>query len=324
MTLRFIADEAAEGQRVDKWLATTVPDVSRAKIQVWISEGRVRIDGRPCRSRDAVTEGNVVEVEPGEPPPTRAEPDDSVTVEVVFEDEYLLIVNKPAGMVVHPARGHVTGTLVNGLLARGDFTRTSADPLDKLGNFRPGIVHRIDKETSGLLVVTKTDAARDGLKDDLASHRVERVYRAITCGVPRVTEIRSMYGRHPKSRLRFTSLLSEGKAAVTYVKVLEALAMGHAALVECRLETGRTHQIRVHLAEKSETPILADKLYKTRLSGDILLEDASQRMGRQALHAGVLGFEHPITKVNHRFEVPPPSDFLAALDMLRAVTQSGA
>ncbi len=319
MTLRFIADEAAEGQRVDKWLATTVPDVSRAKIQAWISEGRVRIDGHTCRSRDAVTTGNVVEVDPGEPPLSGAEPDASVSVEVVYEDEYLLVVNKPAGMVVHPARGHASGTLVNGLLARGGFSKASADPLDKLGHFRPGIVHRIDKETSGLLVVTKTDPARDGLKDDLASHRVERVYRAITCGVPRVTEIRSMYGRHPKSRLRFTSFVSDGKAAVTYVKVLEVLATGHAAFVECRLETGRTHQIRVHLAEKAETPILADKLYRTRLSSDLLLKEATAAIGRQALHAGVLGFEHPITKQPLRFEVPPPADFLAALDVLRLV-----
>jgi 23S rRNA pseudouridine1911/1915/1917 synthase len=317
VTLRFIADEAADGQRVDKWLAATVPDVSRAKIQAWIVECRVRIDGRTCRSRDALAEGNVIEVDPGEPPASRAEPDASVLIEVVHEDEHLLVVNKPAGMVVHPARGHASGTLVNGLLARGGFSRASADPLDKFGHFRPGIVHRIDKETSGLLVVTKTDAAREGLKDDLATHRVERVYQAITCGVPSVTEIRSMYGRHPKSRLRFTSLLNEGKPAVTYVKLLEIMATSHAALVECRLETGRTHQIRVHLAEKSETPILADKLYRTRLSSDVLLKEAAAAIGRQALHAGVLGFEHPITKEPLRFEVPAPAEFHAALEILR-------
>ena len=167
MTLRFIVEGSAEGQRVDKWLTSVVPDVSRARIQAWISEGRVRINGLACRARDAVTQGAVIEVEPGQPPLSGAEPDGNVSLQVIYEDEHLLVINKPAGLVVHPARGHATGTLVNGLLARGGFARVSADPRDRLGHFRPGIVHRIDKDTSGLLVVTKTDVAREGLKASL-------------------------------------------------------------------------------------------------------------------------------------------------------------
>ncbi len=322
MTLRFIADESAEGHRVDKWLAARVPDVSRVRIQAWIAEGRVRIDGLTCRARAAVSPGNVIEVEPGEPPPSGAEPDSNVSVDVVYEDEHLLVINKPAGLVVHPARGHAMGTLVNGLLARGGFSRQSADARDNLGHFRPGIVHRIDKDTSGLLVVTKSDVAREGLKLDLASHRVERSYQAITCGVPRVSEIRSMYGRHPTSRLRFTSMLNQGKSAVTQIRVLEVLAAGHAGLVECRLETGRTHQIRVHLTERAQTPLLADRLYRNAKSGDVLLKEASAIIGRQALHASVLGFEHPVTKEVHRFEAPPPAEFLAAVEVLRRTTET--
>ena len=318
MTLRFIVEPSAEGERVDKWLATQLPDVSRAKIQGWIREGRVHIDGRACRARAAVAAGNVVEVEPGAPPLSRAEPDDAVRVDVVYEDEHVLVVNKPAGLVVHPARGHATGTLVNGLLARGTF-ESPADERDSLGHLRPGIVHRIDKDTSGLLVVTKTDQAREGIKAELAAHRVERVYMAITCGVPEAAVIRTLYGRHPTSRLRFTSNVESGKSAVTHVRVLEVLAAGHAALVECRLETGRTHQIRVHLTEKAKTPLLGDRLYRTHKSSDERLQPAAELIGHQALHAGVLGFEHPVTNERLRFEVLPPLEFEVAVEALRAI-----
>ncbi len=319
MTLRFIVEEQEADERVNKWLATKIPDASRVKIQAWIREGRVRIDGRSCRPRDSIAPGNAVEVEPGEPPLSHAEPDSAVAIDVIYEDEHLLVVNKPPGVVVHPAKGHMKGTLVNGLLARGTFKQPNADERDTLGHLRPGIVHRIDKDTSGLLVVTKTDAAREGLKCELASHRVERVYQAITCGVPMVTEIRTLYARHSTSRLRFTSNVEQGKSAVTHLRVLESLAGGHAAHVECRLETGRTHQIRVHLTERAQTPLLADKLYCNHKSGDTLLKHAAERIGRQALHAGVLGFEHPIDKRVCRFEVPLPEDFVAALETLRLI-----
>jgi len=233
---------------------------------------------------------------------------ENIPVNVVYEDEDILVVNKPAGMVFHPGHGNFTGTLLNALAYYYKDTGSTAY-----------LCHRIDKDTSGLLVVTKTDAAREGLKCELLSHRVERVYQAITCGVPTVSEIHTLYARHPTSRLRFTANVDHGKSAVTHLRVIESLAGGHAAHVECRLETGRTHQIRVHLTERAQTPLLADKLYRNHRSGDASLKDAAERIGRQALHAGVLGFEHPIDKRACRFEVPPPEDFVSALEALRLI-----
>jgi 23S rRNA pseudouridine1911/1915/1917 synthase len=241
-----------------------------------------------------------------------------VVLDIRYEDQHLLIVNKPAGLVVHPARGHQNGTLVNGLLARPGFALVSADPRDEQGSLRPGIVHRIDKDTSGLLVVAKDDPTREGLKLQLAEHSMERVYLALTVGVPSVMTIRTLYGRDPKSRLRFSSRVREGKTAVTHVSVREVLAEGRAAFIECRLETGRTHQIRVHLSEQSKAPLLADALYGRTPAATDLAEIAGT-LNRQALHATVLGFVHPITGEALRFEVPPPDDFMNALNALRAL-----
>lgn len=316
---RFTIGIDAAGERVDKWLAANMPDVSRARVQAWIAEGRVHIDGRPCRPRYILVAGNIIDVQPGPAPTTLAEPDASVAIDVVFEDEHLMVINKPAGMVVHPARGHATGTLVNGLIARNTFKQPLVDPLDSEGHLRPGIVHRIDKDTSGLLVISKTDPVREGLKEQLAQHRMQRVYQAVTCGVPKMLEIRTLFGRHPTSRLRFTSKVRDGKPAATHVRVLQVLAGGHAAWVECRLETGRTHQIRVHLMEQAQSPLLADPLYRNEKSSDPLLQYAAGLIGRQALHAGVLGFVHPVTDEQLRFEVPPGPDFTAALRALQAV-----
>lgn len=315
--MRFPIDAAAAGERVDKLLARLMPGTSRATIQRWISEERVRIDGRPCRPRDVPPAGSVVEVEPGPPPPTEAEPDPSVPFRVLFEDPHLLVVNKPAGVVVHPARGHRHGTLVSGLIARPGFERAPADPRDPSGSLRPGIVHRIDKDTSGILVVAKDEPTREGLKAKLASHEVEREYLALTLGVPKAGRIDTRYGRDPKSRLRFSSRLREGKRAVTHLRVLEELAGGRAALVSCRLETGRTHQIRVHLAEQAKTPILADALYGRR-PRDADLAAIETELGRQALHAAVLGFAHPLTGEALRFEAELPADMQRALEQLRS------
>jgi 23S rRNA pseudouridine1911/1915/1917 synthase len=284
-----------------------------------MGEGRIRLGGKPCRPRDVVGEGSELEVEPGPAVPSSAEPDPSVSVEVIFEDEHLVVVNKPAGLVVHPARGHRTGTLVNGLLARPGFGSAPADERDRDGAQRPGIVHRIDKDTSGILVVAKTERAREALKAALSSHRVERRYLGLTLGVPRPRTIRTAYGRDRRSRLRFTSKVREGKPAVTHVSVVESFH-GRAALVECRLETGRTHQIRVHLAEQTKTPLLGDVLYGRKPAAADLAAVA-ERLGRQALHAAVLGFVHPETGKALRFEVPPPEDFRAALAALRALPE---
>lgn len=315
----FLLGPEQRRERVDKVLTGLLPHVSRATVQRWIEEGRVQVDGRPCRAKDSVTAGARIELEAGPPPPSDADPDPDVVLDVCFEDEHLLVVNKPAGLVVHPARGHRSGTLVNGLLARPGFSRTSPDPRDADSSLRPGIVHRIDKETSGLLVVAKDDRTREGLKQQLAAHTVERAYLGITVGTPPSGTIRTLHARDPKSRLRFTSLTSVGKTAVTHVKVLERLAGGRATYIECRLETGRTHQIRVHLSQQCKTPLLADKVYGSNVSLAAEIRDIACALGRHALHAAVLGFVHPLSSAALRFEVPPPPDFSEALAALRAL-----
>jgi 23S rRNA pseudouridine1911/1915/1917 synthase len=295
-----------------------MPEVSRATVQRWISEGRVKLDGKICRAKQQVRGGAKLEVEPSEPPPSTATPDASVEFQVLHEDAHLIVVDKPAGLVVHPARGHASGTLVNGLLARGGFERASADARDPNAAVRPGVVHRIDKDTSGVLVVAKDEPSREGLKKQLSEHSMERVYRALTLGVPKSGSITTMYDRHPRSRLRFTSKTDHGKRAVTHVAVVERFAEGRAAVVECRLETGRTHQIRVHLAEQAGTPLLADWLYG-HTPGGADLQAIATALGRQALHAAVLGFVHPVTQAQLRFESPLPADLTAALSALRAL-----
>ncbi len=317
MTRRFELGPSEPRDRLDKVLARLLPGTSRSVVQRWIEEGRVSVAGRSCRAKDAVGAGDVIEVDPGPAPASDAEPDPSVRFDVVFEDEALLVIDKPAGLVVHPARGHRTGTLVNGLLAREGFQRTVSDPRDPAGALRPGIVHRIDKDTSGLLVVAKTETAREGLKAQLAAHQVERLYRALTVGVPATGSIRTRYGRDPRSRLRFSSKVAQGKLAVTNVSVRESFA-ARAAFVECRLETGRTHQIRVHLSEQRRTPLLGDRLYGAPPK-DPDLAAIALTLGRQALHAAVLGFQHPLSGESLRFESQLPADFVSALDALRAL-----
>lgn len=305
----FVVDAEQAGTRVDKvitdWLAGTA---SRAAVQRWIDEQRVTIDGRPARAKEVVKYGQAVMFEAGPGQKTTAEADESVAVDVVWEDPHLLVVNKPAGLVVHPARGHRVGTLVNGLLARTDGASVSADEQDPEGALRPGIVHRIDKDTSGLLVVAKTDQSREGLKAQFAAHSIERSYWAATVGCPRVSKIDTFYGRHPTNRLKFTSRLSTGRRAVTNIEVVERF--DGASIVHCRLETGRTHQIRVHLSEQADAPLLADRLYgKSTLPAR--LQAAVGELHRQALHAQVLGFVHPITGKALRFEVPLPDELVA-------------
>ncbi len=301
--------ETAAGERLDKVLASMLPDFSRATLQRWAAEGRVLLEGRPASRAHRVRGGEHVLVRPAPPPPSRAEPQD-IPLHVVYEDEHLLVVDKPAGMVVHPGAGHPDGTLVNALLHHG-IGQPGGDPL------RPGIVHRIDKDTSGLLVVARSEAAREGLVDRFRRHDIERSYLAIATGHPpeRATW-RTLHGRHPRDRKRFSSRVTRGREAVTHVEVRERLH--GAALLVCRLETGRTHQIRVHLADHG-FPLLGDPLYG-RPSRDPRLRAAAGALGRQALHAAVLGFEHPVTGERLRFESPVPDDLRAALSDLRLET----
>jgi 23S rRNA pseudouridine1911/1915/1917 synthase len=318
VTVRFVVAPDEPAERLDKLLTRRLPDTSRATVQRWIEEGRVLVDGRSRRGKDLIRGGAIIDVEPGPRPTSRAEPDASVRFGVLHEDPHLIVVDKPAGVVVHPARGHAGGTLVNGLLARDGFVAASADPRDKTGSLRPGIVHRIDKDTSGVLVVAKDDVTREGLKAQLMARSVERYYFALTQGVPLAGRIDTLYARDPRSRLRFTSRVKLGRRAITHVEVLEALAGARAALVRCRLETGRTHQIRVHLAERAQTPLLADKLYG-RTAPEGPLREVAAALGRQALHAAAIGFVHPVTGESLRFESALPEDMTAALTMLRSL-----
>jgi 23S rRNA pseudouridine1911/1915/1917 synthase len=289
---------------------------SRAAVQRWIEHGRVLVDGQPGRASAKVPRGAAIEVNPEEPPATSAAPDASVLFQVVYEDPHLLVIDKPAGLVVHPARGHEAGTLVNGLLARGGFERAPIDPGDPAGHLRPGIVHRLDKGTSGLLVVAKDVRTREGLMTLFAKHDVEREYLAIVIGQPEDARFETLHARHPGDRLRFSSRVHEGRRAVTEIRVVERI--GPCALVACRLETGRTHQIRVHLTEQARTPILGDPLYGKPPKSPVLRALADE-LGRQALHARVLGFVHPVTREAMRWESPLPAEIMKVIAALRAL-----
>ncbi len=317
---RFVLPDDQPRDRLDKVLAGLMPESSRATLQRWIEEGRVTVDGGPCRARDHVRPRQLIELVPAAPPPTQAVADATVAFEVLYEDPHLLVIDKPAGLVVHPAKGHAAGTLVNGLLARYDWAWADGEDSDPCGAFRPGIVHRIDKDTSGILVVARSEVAREGLKVQLASHQMGRRYLAISLGIPRTTSITTLFGRHPRSRLKWSSLVREGKQAVTHVRPLEVLANSTVALVECRLETGRTHQIRVHLAEQTKTPLLADSVYGRRVQTPHIVE-AERLIGRQALHAAELAFSHPVTGAALEFKLEPPADFARCLDYLRSISR---
>jgi 23S rRNA pseudouridine1911/1915/1917 synthase len=321
--LRFEALAADPRDRLDKLVVRLLAGAgrveSRAAVQRWIDHGRVLVDGQPLRASASVPAGARVEVHPEAPEPTTAEPDASIELRVVHEDAHLLVVDKPAGLVVHPARGHASGTLVNALLGRGGFERAEADARDPAGHLRPGIVHRLDKDTSGLLVVAKDGPTREALKALFARHDIEREYVAIVVGEAVDATYSTLHGRHPTDRLRFTTGVTTGKRALTHVRVLERL--GPATLVACTLDTGRTHQIRVHLAERGGTPILGDALYG-RPPRDPLLRAVAEELGRQALHARVLGFVHPATGVRMRWESPMPADMARAAERLRAATRS--
>lgn len=293
---------------------------SRAEIQRWIALGRVTSGGQALTHAAAKppAHGTVV-VAPAPPLTTQVVADATVAFRVVHEDAYLIIIDKPAGLVVHPAKGHAEGTLVHGLLARPGWPTLAPDPNDPGGAVRPGIVHRIDRGTSGLLVVAKTARAREGLKDLFAQHDLDREYIAIAAGHTKPSKVDTPYGRHPTERLRMTSR-SGPRRAVTRVSVLEELA--DATLVRCRLETGRTHQIRVHLAEQLRTPIVGDPLYgKAPTRG--LVADVWRSLGRQALHAATLGFVHPITHQRMSWTSELPADIAEALARLREASPAG-
>jgi 23S rRNA pseudouridine1911/1915/1917 synthase len=312
---------SAKGLRLDRYLVTAfagVPEApSRSEIQRWLDAGAVEVDGIVARARDAARPGAKIVVHPLARARTDAAAEEGIAFDILHVDADLVVVVKPPGLVVHPAAGHAGGTLVNGLLARGLFTaEVLADEADP-GHVRPGIVHRLDKGTSGVMVVARTVRAREHLKAQFAKHTIEREYVALASGELADCTFSSLHGRHPGDRKRFTGKVSQGKRAVTHVRVLERL--GRVTFVACTLETGRTHQIRMHLGEGG-APIVGDEAYGFRTK-DPVLRSIALELGRPALHARVLGFVHPKTGKPVRFEVPPPPDFTKALAKLRAAVK---
>ncbi len=301
----------AQSGRLDKALADST-ELSRARIQALIADGQVTVDGHRATSASAkVAEGTTFTIQVPAAIEPEAKPQD-IPLDIVFEDDHLVVVNKPAGMVVHPAAGNADGTLVNALLHH------CAGQLSGIGGVaRPGIVHRIDKDTSGLLVVAKSDAAHEGLAAQFADHSIHRRYLAICGGNPQPASgtIEGRIGRSDVNRKKMAVLekkSSRGKHAITHYKRLQHLA--DSALLECRLETGRTHQVRVHCASIGHA-LLGDPLYgKTPKPLKSLLLELN--FARQALHAAELGFFHPISKENLRFEAELPDDMRELIDEL--------
>ena len=300
-TIDIRLQPAHAGWRLDRALAVAAPTLSRERLKSLIRSGAVEREG--CAVRDPATKVRGDEnfrVEVPEPIPARNEPQD-IALTIVFEDEHLLVVDKPAGLVVHPAAGNFDGTLVNALLHH------CGGSLSGIGGVaRPGIVHRIDKDTSGLLVVAKTDVAHEGLAKQFAAHSIDRRYLAIVTGIPRLSEgtVDAPLARSSANRKKITIVgEGRGKRAVTHWRRLKPLR--DASLVECRLETGRTHQVRVHMASFGH-PLLGDPVYgRSKTHGKLLKELQFQR---QALHATELGFTHPVTKHRLSFASPMPPD----------------
>ncbi|WP_346235540.1 RluA family pseudouridine synthase [Lysinibacillus telephonicus] len=287
------------GERIDKALSSIQEDWSRSQIASWITDGIVKVNGESVKAKYKVKEGDVIEVDVPEAEPLEVIPED-LNLEIVYEDSDVLVVNKPKGMVVHPAPGHMTGTLVNGLMYH------CKDLSGINGVLRPGIVHRIDKDTSGLLMVAKNDHAHHSLVEQLVNKTVTRKYTALVHGhiAHDKGTIDAPIARDPKDRQK-QAVVDNGKHAVTHFQVTERL--GNYTLVECRLETGRTHQIRVHM-NYIGFPLVGDPKYGPKKTIDF---------GGQVLHAGVLGFIHPTSKEYLEFEVPLPDDFEALLEQLR-------
>ncbi len=302
-----------QGRRLDQWLSSRLSDLSRARVQRLIDEGRVLVDGG-WRRRSYRINGDeevVVYIPDLQSPDVLAE---DIPLQIVHEDADLLVVNKPAGMVVHPTQHDHSGTLVNALLWHCD------DLSGISGVERPGIVHRLDKDTTGLLVVAKHDRAHQHLGEQFRDHTITRRYCALVWGEPFPAEgtIRSEIGRHPSDRKRMSSKAQHGKVAVTHYRILERL--GPASLVELVLETGRTHQIRVHLSERQH-PVVGDPVYGgrtgKRLPAEPALREALAPLERQMLHAFHLGFEHPGSGEYVSWNQALPDDFQRVLAVLR-------
>jgi len=293
--------ENRPGVRVDRFLVENLDGISRSRIKALIDGGHLTIGAATVTDASRkVQAGEVIELDVPPARPASPEPQ-AIPLEVVYEDDQVIVIDKPAGIAVHPAPGSPDGTLVNALLHH------CGDSLSGIGGVtRPGIVHRLDKDTSGLLVVAKTDRAHQVLSEQFSAHTIERAYIAAVWGMPnpRQGTITGNIGRNPINRKKMAVVKKGGKAAVTHYRVGRALGRA-ASLVECRLETGRTHQIRVHMAEIGHG-VVGDPLYGVGKRGRLRQADEETRrflrgFARQALHAKILGFSHPLTGVHNRF-----------------------
>jgi 23S rRNA pseudouridine1911/1915/1917 synthase len=311
--LSFTYPMEQEPIRLDQFLSSAMPGESRAAVQRLIETGMVQVDGKNARPALKLKGNEQIEVEV--PPPLPATPQaEDIPLEILYEDSDLIVINKAAGMVVHPGAGNPGGTLVNALLAH------CTDLAGIGGELRPGIVHRLDKGTSGVLVAAKNDRSHQSLSEQFSVHTVKRIYQALVYGSPAedTGKLEGIIGRHPTERLRLSGKARHGKHAVTRWKVKERF--GRVSLVELRLETGRTHQIRVHMTEAGY-PLLGDPLYpdggRCNNIPDTQLRGMINRLGRQALHARCLGFIHPTSGEYMEFTTEPPQDIQELLAYLR-------
>lgn len=304
MTRQFVVSEELSGVRLDKCLADVFPELSRSYLQKLLKSECVLVNEKQVKSNYRVNAGDSVELEV----PEAVEPEivpEKMDLDIVYEDHDMIIVNKPKGMVVHPAAGHYSGTLVNGLMEH------CKDDLSGInGVMRPGIVHRIDMDTTGLLIVCKNDKAHSAIAEQLKEHSITRRYRAIVHGVVKEDEgtVNAPIGRHPVDRKKMSINEKNGREAVTHYRVLERFCQF--TYIECQLETGRTHQIRVHMASIHH-PLLGDAVYGPA--------KCPYKLQGQTLHAGVLGIVHPVTGEYMEFEAPLPEYFEELLKKLRTM-----
>lgn len=289
--IRLEADGSSLDERIDKYLGAVLAEQSRSYLQKLIKEGAVLVNGKPVKASYRLEEEDQIEIDLPEPEEPKIE-EEEIPLDILYEDEDLLIVNKPKGMVVHPAAGHRTGTLVNAVLyhCKGQLSGIN-------GVLRPGIVHRIDRDTTGALVVCKNDRAHNHVAKQLKEHTITRRYLAVVSGVIKEEEgtVDAPIGRHPTERKKMAAGVKNGKRAVTHYRVLRRFR--NHTLIECSLETGRTHQIRVHMASIHH-PVLGDTVYGA--SKD------PYHLNGQALHARILGLVHPVTGVYIEAETPIP------------------
>ncbi|WP_333491033.1 RluA family pseudouridine synthase [Eubacterium ramulus] len=304
MLEEYTVEESQSGMRLDKFLTEIYPDQTRSFLQKLVKSGEIKVNGKPVIKAGFVVEGGD-QVSASIPTPQAVEIEaENIPLDILYEDADVLIVNKPKGMVVHPSAGHYSGTLVNAIMYH------CADSLSGInGEIRPGIVHRIDMDTTGALIICKNDAAHVDIAEQIKEHTVTRRYRGIVCGVVKEDEgtIEGAIGRHPTQRKKMAINEKNGKPAITHYKVLQRFAKY--TYMEFRLETGRTHQIRVHMASIGH-PLLGDELYGNPKNL------AMKGLQGQTLHAMVIGFVHPTTHEYMEFEAPLPEYFQNLLKKL--------